>query len=238
MWLRPKAQVIEERAERLKTATVCGVWWRDEGAAVMASVGVREALGISPPSSLRLFRCALPPWLPEKRQRVRAPQHAHARSVTADPLPPPDAPLTQIPKPVRCHAVWRCVLQGMTQLAWGMVRLGAPPSPAFVQLLTGHAAERLGPGSGDGAQGGQEQEEGEEQQEEGRRGGRGRGRRGRALLRYRAMDVSTLMYVLGSWGLRPDERLTRRLVAAVQVGACVCACVCGLGGSGVKGASG
>lgn len=147
------------------------------------------------------------------------------------PAAPPQLPINPNlnARAVPCRVLRRRALQGMTQLAWGMVRLGASPSPAFVQLLTGHAAERLQlnplPGSGHVGQGEQEEEEGV--QEEGRRGGRGRGRRGRPLLHYRAMDLSTLMYVLGSWGLRPEERLTKRLVAAVQVGAC--------GGDGVYG---
>ncbi|EFJ52659.1 hypothetical protein VOLCADRAFT_85860 [Volvox carteri f. nagariensis] len=116
--------------------------------------------------------------------------------------------------------------QGITQMAWGIAKLGSPPSPAFLELVLEHASQRL-PLSP------QERQEKEIlQQQEGREGaddggssdvGAARSSSGGSHLqqrrrreRYSGLDLATLLYSLASLGAQPRADLGRRLLAAVQ----------------------
>ncbi|KAG2491140.1 hypothetical protein HYH03_010582 [Edaphochlamys debaryana] len=109
--------------------------------------------------------------------------------------------------------------QGLTQMAWGMARLGCSPSPAFTQLVLDHAEAGLPePPPPTPLRDGQPPEAQQQGTQEGQGQGRARGGRGqrRSAQRYNGQDLSTLLYSLAVWGAAPPAALARRLMLAVQ----------------------
>ncbi|KAG2423296.1 hypothetical protein HXX76_015445 [Chlamydomonas incerta] len=138
--------------------------------------------------------------------------------------------------------------QGLTQMAWGLAKLGCPPSPALLDMVCAHASARLprsaeerrqrlqaqtlrdrsgfssasdedevegagegaGSGAGAAASGGSRRsgrkQQAQHQQE----------RQQRPLAPYSGLDLSTLMYALGSWGAQPRPEVGRRLLLALE----------------------
>ncbi|GLI66024.1 hypothetical protein VaNZ11_009729 [Volvox africanus] len=103
--------------------------------------------------------------------------------------------------------------QGITQMAWGIAKLGAAPTPAFVDLLLEHASQRLPPAPHERLR----RRDQEQQVQQQREGGNGmEGKPERRLGRYSGLDLATLMFALASLGAQPRADLGRRLLAAVQ----------------------
>ncbi|GIL45172.1 hypothetical protein Vafri_2498 [Volvox africanus] len=103
--------------------------------------------------------------------------------------------------------------QGITQMAWGIAKLGAAPTPAFVDLVLEHATQRLPPAPHERLRL-RDQEQQVQQQREGGSGMEGKSER--RLGRYSGLDLATLMFALASLGAQPRADLGRRLLAAVQ----------------------
>ncbi|GIL78910.1 hypothetical protein Vretifemale_8308 [Volvox reticuliferus] len=103
--------------------------------------------------------------------------------------------------------------QGITQMAWGIAKLGATPTPAFLDLVLEHASQRLPPAPHERLRL-RDQEQQIQQQEEG--GSSMDWKSERRSGRYNGLDLATLMFALASLGAQPRADLGRRLLAAVQ----------------------
>ncbi|KAG2447636.1 hypothetical protein HYH02_007554 [Chlamydomonas schloesseri] len=135
--------------------------------------------------------------------------------------------------------------QGLTQMAWGLAKLGSPPSPALLDMVCAHAAARLPRSaeerrqllqlaalrdrSGFSSASDSEEEEALAAAPPHQQAGSGSGKRGsrkqqqqqaraprRPLAPYSGLDLSTLMYALGSWGAQPRPEVGRRLLLALE----------------------
>lgn len=136
------------------------------------------------------------------------------------------------------HPPARWPPQGLTQMAWGLAKLGCPPTSALLDMVCAHAAARL-PRSAEERRrllqlqalrdrsGFSSSSEDDEVEAEGAAAASSSGSRSgrkqqqqqqprRPLAPYNGLDLSTLMYALGSWGAQPRPEVGRRLLLALE----------------------